>query len=79
MKEIVILSLLLISQVHCWNYRRSILELNQTENEKDLKFIQNKIESNPSNYSAWHHRSYLVNKSMDEFDLVRNAFFTLPS
>eukprot|EP01080_Neovahlkampfia_damariscottae_P002859 gene2859-4702_t len=64
---------------HCWNYRRNILELSSTEKEKDLKFIKNKIESNPSNYSAWHNRSYLVEKTMDEFDIVRNAFYTLPN
>lgn len=55
------------------------MELLYLDSKKNLDFIQSKIESNPSNYSAWHNRSYLVFDKKEEIELVKNAFFTIPN
>lgn len=78
MKEIVSVNIDSF-QVHCWNYRNFIIDLLSLEAKKNLEFIQSKIESNPSNYSAWHNRSYLVKDKKEEIELVKNAFFTIPN
>lgn len=46
--------------VHCWDYRRYIIERHETQLEKELDYSLQKLESNFSNYSAWHYRSKLI-------------------
>jgi geranylgeranyl transferase type-2 subunit alpha len=79
--ELVLCSLMLKfdeRNFHCWNYRNVIVDLLHLDNDKNLAFVQSKIENNPSNYSAWHNRSYLVKDKHAEMDLVKNAFYTIP-
>ena len=74
---------------HCWTYRRSIVRIAGVEAEAELHFTTSKIESNFSNYSAWHYRSKLLPQIHSEsgalrgvlrceLELVRNAFYTAP-
>ncbi|TRM57599.1 hypothetical protein BD626DRAFT_514411 [Schizophyllum amplum] len=78
---------------HAWNYRRYALEnmpvSRPTMNEMD--YTMQKIKSNFSNFSAWHHRSKVLPSLWEsgqlqpsssretEFDLVRNAMYTDPN
>ncbi|KDQ60631.1 hypothetical protein JAAARDRAFT_172668 [Jaapia argillacea MUCL 33604] len=79
---------------HAWNYRRYILSLFPTPPPptQELKYTTHKIESNFSNFSAWHQRSKILpliwekeGKEREEemreleFDLVRNALYTDPN
>ncbi|KAJ4806378.1 Geranylgeranyl transferase type-2 subunit alpha [Rhynchospora pubera] len=79
---------------HGWNYRRFIARLKDVSEEEELKFTMDMINTNFSNYSAWHNRSMLLSKLLrkkakgfheeesilsDEFELVRQALFTDPS
>lgn len=71
---------------HCWAYRRFIVKLLERSSDDELAYTMTKIESNFSNYSAWHHRSAeltargeLTKETLDaEFELVANAFYTEP-
>jgi len=75
---------------HCWNYRRFAATQAKVSLNSELKFTMTKIEQNFSNYSAWHQRSYLLQKVYEdnpgsfvqvlneELDLVQNAFYTSP-
>lgn len=76
----------LIFLVHCWNYRRFVVQRAEVEFETELKFSTEKILHNFSNYSSWHYRSVLYKtlspKSdlfKEELDLVQNACFTDPT
>lgn len=62
---------------HGWGYRRSIvkaLESNElgfqtkreTMTEPEFQYTTKMIESNLSNFSAWHHRSKLLPRLLDE-------------
>eukprot|EP00897_Mesotaenium_endlicherianum_P001083 jgi/Mesen1/10976/ME000096S10554 len=67
--------------------------LQEQELRQELEFTDEKINENFSNYSAWHYRSSLLTERLqrdtseasrcrqlaDEFELVRQAFFTAPS
>jgi len=77
---------------HCWNYRRYCVVLGKIPLEDELEFSSRKIDDNFSNYSAWHHRSFLIPQLIDfaetkdlaklvedEFELLKQAFFTDPS
>ena len=46
--------------VHCWGYRRYVAQKSGVSNESEYAFSTKKIESNFSNYSAWHQRSKLI-------------------
>uniref|UniRef100_A0A6B2LBA3 Geranylgeranyl transferase type-2 subunit alpha n=1 Tax=Arcella intermedia TaxID=1963864 RepID=A0A6B2LBA3_9EUKA len=75
---------------HCWNYRRFVANQLKVELNEELKYTLSKINQNFSNYSAWHQRSYLLQKIYlsdpskfihvlnNELDLVQNAFYTSP-
>ncbi|EGC34857.1 hypothetical protein DICPUDRAFT_34340, partial [Dictyostelium purpureum] len=74
---------------HCWSYRRFVLENSKIPLEDEFKYTTSKIEQNFSNYSAWHQRSSilpkiypepekLLEKVLEEFELVRSAVFTEP-
>ncbi|SJL04515.1 uncharacterized protein ARMOST_07882 [Armillaria ostoyae] len=78
--------------VQAWNYRRYVLAgmpVPRSETS-ELAYTTKKIESNFSNFSAWHQRSKTltslwdsgrldpVKSKEDEFELVRNAMFTDP-
>lgn len=70
---------------HCWNFRRWLIRLTEKTREKmreiDIKYSQKLIESNFSNYSAWHNRSKVfdVAKIKEEYDLLFNAIYTNPN
>jgi len=75
---------------HCWNYRRFVTVQAKISTKDEFAFTTMKVEQDFSNYSSWHHRSYLLQKIFEEspgeivkiiteeFELVRNAFYTLP-
>lgn len=72
---------------HCWDYRQIVASKCQEPNENELKFTMEMIESNFSNYSAWHYRSKLFSAAgkdqecikISELSLVESAAFTDPS
>jgi len=75
---------------HCWNYRRFVTTEAKVPNRSELDYTMSKIEQNFSNYSAWHQRSFLMQKLYEndpgsfvevlneELNLVQNAFYTAP-
>lgn len=72
---------------HCWDYRKIVVSRCQEPNKNELEFTMEMIESNFSNYSAWHYRSKLFSaagkdeecKKISELSLVESAAFTDPS
>ncbi|KAJ7929265.1 rab-protein geranylgeranyltransferase [Mycena leptocephala] len=78
---------------HAWSYRRYVLARMPVARPEtaELAFTTRKIESNFSNFSAWHQRSKILtslwgsgkldySKSKEEeFELVRNAMYTDPN
>lgn len=78
---------------HAWNYRRFIAALQNRSEEDELKFTTDMINTNFSNYSAWHNRSVLLSHLIEkkaqgfcpkekvlteEFELIHQALFTDP-
>ncbi|MCO5602557.1 hypothetical protein L7F22_056691 [Adiantum nelumboides] len=78
---------------HGWAYRRFLAKMKKTTEEHELQYTIKKINENFSNYSAWHSRSVLLSKQFlnnaiegdiwlevltEEYDLVKQAFFTEP-
>jgi len=71
---------------HCWQYRRTIAERLERSPEDELAFVTDQISRDFSNYSAWHYRSKVLEARgevdaqvlKEEFELVRNAFYTAP-
>ena len=43
-----------------WHYRREIVKLSGTAAEEELEYARSLIDSNFSNYSAWHARTSLL-------------------
>lgn len=81
--------------VHAWGYRRYVLSSMPVQRPltEELKYTQSKIESNFSNFSAWHYRTKTlaaiweennaspedIKKVKDkEFELVTQALWTDP-
>ncbi|PKA63986.1 Protein farnesyltransferase/geranylgeranyltransferase type-1 subunit alpha [Apostasia shenzhenica] len=79
---------------HGWNYRRFVAKLKVVPEVEELKFTMDMIDTNFSNYSAWHNRSALLSCMLstkvlgfderakilaEEYELVRQALFTDPS
>lgn len=57
----------LLCVVHAWNYRRYVLASMpvQRSDQSELKYTTGKIESNFSNFSAWHQRSKVLMSMWD--------------
>ncbi|XXG55781.1 hypothetical protein AAC387_Pa03g3375 [Persea americana] len=49
-----------------WNHRRFVAGLENQSLEDELKFTTDKINSNFSNYSAWHNRSVLLSQLLKQ-------------
>nr|CAD1832068.1 unnamed protein product [Ananas comosus var. bracteatus] len=79
---------------HGWSYRRFVTRLKNVLEEEELGFTMDMINTNFSNYSAWHNRSILLSHLLgkkangfeskekilsEELELVRQALFTDPS
>lgn len=72
--------------VHCWDYRRLVINKVGVQFLDELAFSTERININFSNYSSWHYRSTLLQKSFEEensiatgeLKLVTNAVFTDP-
>lgn len=89
LKQIVIVLKYDLRNFHCWNYRRHILQLLGYKPKDELKFLEGLFEDNPSNYSAWHNRSFMLNKIKEheniedlikeEFDWCKQGFYTDPT
>ncbi len=60
--------------VHAWNYRRYVLSSLPASFKPaktaftELKYTTKKIESNFSNFSAWHQRTKVLGKLWDEME-----------
>lgn len=77
---------------HCWDYRRLVSKKCEVSPDEELDFSTDLINSNFSNYSAWHYRSTLLplvypgptkdslpeDVLQNELELVHNAAFTDP-
>jgi geranylgeranyl transferase type-2 subunit alpha len=83
---------------HAWDYRRKIVsELERLSNksmvEPEFEYTTKMIQSNLSNFSAWHNRSQLIPRLLDErsasaedrkklfdgeFELITTALYTDP-
>lgn len=72
---------------HCWDYRQIVASKCHEPHENELQFTMKMIETNFSNYSAWHYRSKLFSAAgkdeestkISELSLVESAAFTDPS
>lgn len=51
---------------HCWDHRRLVVKLAEISAEDELEFSNALIQSNPSNYSAWHYRGMLLMKTQPD-------------
>ncbi|KAJ3119153.1 hypothetical protein HK098_005746, partial [Nowakowskiella sp. JEL0407] len=75
---------------HGWDYRRYIMQKSSLQSpQQEFNYTSTKISQNFSNYSAWHYRSKVLHGAFggserdgvvqQDFELVRNAYYTEPS
>ncbi|ETO20257.1 geranylgeranyl transferase type-2 subunit alpha, partial [Reticulomyxa filosa] len=77
-------------KVHCWDYRRFIVEKANVPLTKELNYTTQLLTKDFSNGSAWHYRSTLlakiysddhskmISKIVEELEFAWNAFYTEP-
>lgn len=53
-----------------WHYRRNITKMAGTDLQEELKYSQALIDSNFSNYSAWHARSAILKAQQSSEQIV---------
>eukprot|EP00756_Hemistasia_phaeocysticola_P004771 Hpha_TRINITY_DN12998_c0_g2::TRINITY_DN12998_c0_g2_i1::g.164342::m.164342/K14050/RABGGTA; geranylgeranyl transferase type-2 subunit alpha len=73
---------------HCWDHRRWLCKKLDIPTTEEWAFARARVDKNFSNYSAWHHRSLLLQKMpegeekekayTEELELLQNAFYTEP-
>jgi len=56
----MVLFILCFMSVHCWDYRRFVVQRSNVQPVAELEFTSEKISANFSNFSSWHYRTRLL-------------------
>ncbi|KAK8951662.1 hypothetical protein KSP39_PZI003237 [Platanthera zijinensis] len=63
---------------HGWNYRRFVAKLKDVPEVEELEFTMHMINTNFSNYSAWHNRRY-IESQLKKYTYKRSVYFHNPT